>query len=231
MKRLLAFMAAATVAFGDIWMVNPYNFVVTGNYDEGFEGIGIPTNWIDLDSGPGASDWDYTTAPISGAQSLFLPDPSSGAAEVAYDFPEDADEIWAAFKYKVSADPASSTSDIVWFTSSVPADLARLRQATNGTITCLVDATASGTIIDLTPGSVYRFKLRYVKGTGSNEVLEVWIVADGSGSWGTSTSQTNGTSTARAGRLKFNGAATHNSDKTIDNVKVSTADIAITDLD
>lgn len=190
-----------------------------------------PTNWLDLDSGTGASDWHYTTSPIVGTASLFLPDSSSGASEVAYDFPEDTDgDLYLAFKYKVANDPASATSDFLFFTSSVPADLAKLRQQTNGGIISVVDATNSSVIADLTPGTVYRFKIRYNGGTGT-ETMETWIAAESDGAFGSSLVTQTGSSTARAGRVKFSHGNTHNQDKWIDNVKVSTSDIAWSDID
>lgn len=200
---------------------------------QGFEETGLPTEatWIDLDSGTGASNWDYTSAPISGSESLQLPDSSSGASEVAFDFPADTDSnIYAAFKIKFSADTASATSDWVFFTSSVPADLARMRQNTTGQVQMVIDGTATGNLIDMAVGTVYRVKLRYDGGSGT-EQMEVWIASEASGAWGSSLTSQNGTSTARASRIKFVVAATHNRDSFIDNVKVSTSDIAWSDLD
>ena len=197
---------------------------------EGFEGTGAPTNWTDNSTGGLTLNWDYTTAPIAGAQSMFLQDSATSIRLAMFNFPGQADEIWVGWRYKPSADPAGNV--VVMTVGDVPGNaLAFVRTQTNGTVVIVVTSTASATIIDMTPGTVYRFKARWKKGTGANEEFEVWAAADSAGAWGASTSQTNGTSTVQADTVFFQEQAAWNLDQTIDQVLVKTSDITWSELD
>lgn len=193
---------------------------------EGFEGTGAPTNWT---AGGEGVNWDYSAAPIKGAQSAQMLDTAT-TREAIWDFPEAADEVWMAFIFQPSADPAANV-DFVEILDGAGSTMAVLRETTTGTISSKVQASYTGIINDIPAGTSFRIKMRYVKGTGANETLEVWAVDDASVGWGTSASQTNGTDTGQAGQIKFRNPAATNHDQKIDNVLIKTSDIAIGELD
>lgn len=208
-------------------LIDSYRFTATVNSGvEGFEGTGAPTNWT---AGGEGVDWDYSAAPIKGAQSVQLLDTAT-TREAIWDFPEAADEVWMAFIFSPSADPAANV-DFVEILDGAGATMAVLRETTTGTVSSKVQGTYTGVINDMTAGASYRVKLRYVKGTGANETLETWVVIDGSAGWGTSASQTNGTDTGQSGQIKFRNPGATNHNQLIDNVFIKTSDIAITELD
>lgn len=207
-------------------LLNSYRFVVSTAY-EGFEGTGAPTNWSAF-PGSDTPDWDYTAAPLAGAQSLFLQDSVANFRTVIWNF-TDADQIWLAFKFKTSADPAADAA-CFYIQTDADATLATFHIATNGVMAPYVDAVVGNTVIDFTPGTAYRVKVRYVRGTGSNETLEIWAATEASGAWGTSQIQTNGTSTAQPGRALVDTFQTFNFNLTIDNALYKTSDILWSEL-
>lgn len=209
-------------------LINPYRFTTIATTYEGFEGTGAPTNWADSGSGGNTPNWDYTAAPLAGAQSLFLADTAANSRGASHNF-TNADQIWIAWKYKISADPAADAT-LIYISTDADVHLATLHVATNGTLAGYVDAVVGSTVTDLTPGTAYRVKVRYVRGTGSNETLEVWAATEASGAWGTSQTQTNGTSTAQPGKMFFDNFATFNTDLTIDDVLVKASDILWSEL-
>jgi hypothetical protein len=85
-----------------------------------------------------------------------------------------------------------------------------------GNLTGHVDASASSIVRDIAAAATYRIKLRYKKGTGSNEELEVWANFEASGTWGTSQIRTNGTNTTRADSVVLTNTNTGNHDITLD---------------
>jgi hypothetical protein len=199
---------------------------------EGFEGTGAPTGWTD--TGTPSADFDSTSSPLTGSQSLLMTDVVSGGKEVRFDFSQEADEFWVAWKASISALPATGTPDLFYIRDSSGNALASVRVATaTGNINGRVDAASGGTgttVAVMSAGSTWRFKVRYKKGTGVNEEFEVWAVADGSGSWGTGRSQTNGTSTVQGGVYGLFNTSANNLDLKIDNVLIKTSDIAISEI-
>jgi hypothetical protein len=197
---------------------------------EGFEGTGIPNAlWTDLSSS-GTVNWDYSAAPIAGAQSAQMVDVASGQKLFVYDFPQVADEIWCAWRYRESADPAAFQG-VFNIVDSTQSNGATVRVQTNGSVVILVQGTPSAAVIDLTPGADYRIKIRYKRGTLNNEEMEIWAAAEGAGAWGTSVLQNNGTSTTAPDQVYWANPSTSNMDQTIDNVMVSTSDIPWSALD
>jgi hypothetical protein len=203
----------------------------TTELPEGFEGTGVPNAaWSDISTGGQTVNWDYTAAPIAGAQSVQLTDPPSGTKVFLYNFTQDADEIWFAFRYRESADPAG-TVGLVNIIDVGTNGLAVIRIQTNGTLLEMVDAVQGSTVVDLTPGTNYRIKVRYKKGTGANEECQIWAAADSAGAWGTPQQQLNGSSTLRADAIYFQNVPAWNQDQVYDNVIVSTSDIPWSALD
>jgi hypothetical protein len=227
-----------SVAMADTWNMAPGGGVHGGggggtipSVAEGFEGTGAPTFWSDISTGGLTVNWDYTAAPLVGAQSLFLQDSAANNRTALYDFPGQVDEFWVAWRYKPSADPATNVG-IINIIDVATNGLAFIRTQTNGTVVIVVNATQSATLIDMAPGTEYRFKVRWKKATvaANDEELEVWVAANSDGAWGASVSQLNGTSTAQADAVYFQMAAAYNMDQTIDNVLVKLSDIAWSEL-
>jgi hypothetical protein len=202
---------------------------------EGFEGTGIPNAlWTDFSNGGQTVNWDGTTspAPIAGAESLLMVDSVSGTKEAFYNFPGAEDEIWVAFRFKDSADPATFYSIMLIFDAPTNI-LAQIRLQTNGSLNGLVTTTPGTQIIDIVPGTSYRIKCRWKKATvaGNDEEFQVWAGSEATGAWGTPQIQQNGTTTAQADAISFSNPAASNHDTAIDNVMVSTSDIPWSALD
>ena len=238
-KLILAtLLLVAATSFAGTWMMGPgkgSQAAASGlGVFEGFEGTGVPTQptWSDISTGGNTVNWDYTTAPIVGSQSLFIQDPTSNARTALYDFTGQADEIWVALRYRASADPATNAGILNIIDTGTNA-LGIVRTQTNGTIVILVTATQSATIIDVTPGTNYRIKVRWKKasGLGNDEELQIWAAAESAGAWGATVSQTNGASTNQADAVYFQTVSTFNMDQVIDNVLVKTSDITWSELD
>lgn len=209
-------------------LINSYRYASV-SASQGFEGTGAPSLWSDT-SVSNTVDWDYTASPLVGAQSLFLASPASNYRMATYDFPEDADEIWTAWRMKVTQD--AGNQNICFHIYDTGSSIAGGVLTTSGQFWFYVtNYTPSANVIDMAGGTEYRVKVRYVKGTGSNETIEVWAAANGAGSWGTSQILTNGITTTRADSLRFYMGNTTGHNMTIDNVLVKTSDIAISELD
>jgi hypothetical protein len=228
MKALLALAVSSSLAMSNPLVVGGGNAGATSlTTYEGFETTGPPSGlWTDTSSG-NTVNWDYTTSPLAGTQSLFMADSTTGYREITYDFPEDADEIWIAFRVRHSAIPAAN-SIFLTIQDNAGNQLASSRITTGGNLAAAVDTTYGLTAVIIGAGSEWRFKYRYKRGTGANEEFEV---SGGTTSFGTIRSQTNGTSTARAGKLLISEQSNVNADLTIDNVFIRTSDILWSDLD
>jgi hypothetical protein len=228
MKAFLALALSSSLAMANPLVVGGGNAGPTSvTTYEGFETTGAPSGlWTDTSSG-NTVNWDYTASPLAGAQSLFMADSTSGFRQITYDFPEDADEIWIAFRIRHSALP-SANSTYLSITDSAGNALANSRITTGGNVSAAVDTTQGLTAVIISAGSEWRLKYRYKRGTGSNEELSV---VGGTTSFGTIRTQTNGTSTARAGKIIITEQNNVNADLTIDNVFIKTSDITWAELD
>jgi PA14 domain/Chitobiase/beta-hexosaminidase C-terminal domain/Divergent InlB B-repeat domain len=189
-----------------------------------FEGTGIPTLWVDGSTG-NTIDWDYTAAPLVGAQSLFMPDPASGDRWANYNYSEVSDTIYVAFWFRTSALP-SAEFPIFEVLDSGNNALASVRLMTNGNVVIRADAVSSASIITMSTNTTYRIKVRYVRGTGANETIQAWCNTNASGAWSSTQTLSNGTSTLQADRASFYNSPNINVNMTIDNVLVKTTDIA-----
>jgi hypothetical protein len=236
MKILLALLASITLATANpVVVLSGGSGATAATGVEGFEGTGTPSAaWTDVSNGGQTVNWDGTTspAPVAGTQSLLMVDSVTGTKEAYFNFPGSQDEIWVAFRFKDSADPATFYSIMLIF-DAVSNPLAQIRLQTNGSLNGLVTATPGTQIIDIVPGTSYRIKCRWRKatGAGNDEQFEVWAGSEATGGWGTSQIQTNGTTTAQADAISFSNPAASNHDTAIDNVIVSTSDIPWSALD
>jgi hypothetical protein len=146
-----------------------------------FEETGACAGWVDASTNETSTvNWDYSTSPLDGSQSLFLADSTTDDRIAKYDFTEDADEIWIAFRFREWANPAIESQNI-GIEDSAGANLASVMVSTGGNLAFEVTTANSGTVAFLTGGSSYRVKIRYLKGTLNTETMQVWAVAEGLG--------------------------------------------------
>ena len=245
-RLLLSLGAILVVLFcsaGSTWVASPGQAGVHGGgapvspfiIEEGFEGTGTPTNFTQ--SSPGtAANFDYSAAPLTGSQSLYITDPGgSGNANAQVDFTASAaDTMYAAFKWKPTASIASS-SDIAWFQNAAAnVKLGALHwRASDQVLAVTHTGPLSGTITAaITAGNTYWIKMRYIKasGAGNNAQIALWISTDGL-SWSASPIQlTNGPQTDQAVVFKWDIFHSRNFDMVLDSVRIDTDDIAIEDV-
>jgi hypothetical protein len=138
MSRLIALFLCAVFAAGPGLALHVMRgpaaaslYLVTSDFEE----TGIPAAWT-TGSSP---DWDYTSAPLAGAQSLRMAN-SSTSATVAF---SPANEVWSSFLYN-TADVTQSPF-ICEPRSSGGSRIARVRLLTTGAIRIYrADGTSTG---------------------------------------------------------------------------------------
>ncbi len=177
------------------------NLVLIDNVEYLTEANALQAGWSDV----GAPTWAYNTpapAPLQGLYSLrSAANTNSATTPVFYAGPT---EVWIYFKWL----PIALASD---------ADIVDLRDSGNTAIGVTITARTtgalritSGTSTDfngaISAGTVYDVMVRYVLGSGSNAVIEVWL-SSGGAAWGSSYPKSNGTATGIAQRIRFRGAA------------------------
>ena len=237
-NSLLLFLGLSCTAGS--WMASPGQPGVHGGgapvspfiIEEGFEGTGAPTNFTQASPGT-AANFDYSAAPLTGSQSLYITDPGgSGNANVLVDFTASAaDTMYIAFKWKPTASIASS-SDIAWFQNAAAnVKLGALHWRSSDQVLAVTHTgpLSGTTTAAVTAGNTYWIKMRYIKGTGANAQIAMWFSTDGS-AWGSPIQLTNGTQTDQAVVFKWDIFNTRNFDMVVDSVRIDTDDIAITDV-
>ena len=133
--------------------------------NEGFEGTGKPQGWN------GNGNWDSTTSPLAGAQSLRTVN-QVASNEVSLN----TAEAWIKFEFRFSTLPAAG--DLFFSLSNANfEELATLRLMPNGQI--IID-DASGRLYDATtqsiaPGVKYFGWVHYKAGTGSKGTCEFYF--------------------------------------------------------
>ena len=200
--------------------------------EEGFEGAGTPASFTQASPGT-AANFDYSAAPLTGSQSLYLTDPGgSGNASALVDFTAcAADTMYAAFKWKPTTAIASS-SDIIWFqNAAATVKLGALHwRASDQVLAVTHTGPLSGTTTAaIVPGNTYWIKMRYIKGTLNNAQIAMWISTDGS-AWGSPIQLTNGPQTEQPVVFKWDIFHSRNFDMVVDSVRIDTDDIAIGDV-
>lgn len=201
---------------------------------EDFEGTGLPSGWTDSSTG-GTRDFDYTTTVLEGLQSFFYNDPgASGQVDVRAPFTSAADQIYLTMRLQVVSNLPGNGTIVFRLTDSSNNPLSLLKLFTTGPGAVQIQSqggTASASASGHVSTSAWvKIKIKFTKGTGSDATSELWVVASGAGSWGTSVSSTNGTTTAQP--AKANPYFLHSSQTVgiiLDLIKVSTTDIAIAD--
>ena len=152
-------------------ILQPYAFAAGGSgpsflIDEDFEGTGTPSGWGT--TGSGTANFDSTTSPLEGAQSLRL----TGTTNIiSTTLTIQEPELWWKFRYKPASLP-SVTLRIPLIYDSAFNEIAKIILHTTGQL--IVDG---GGIFELTTdslsaGTEYWITGHYKKGSGANAVLE-----------------------------------------------------------
>jgi hypothetical protein len=212
MKRLImaAFLLAQS-ALGTV-LVN-----------ETFEGTGTPSGW----SGTGSADFDYTTSPLAGSQSLRCPASSAGIYNSGGVLSNT--ELWGQILYRIDSMPTSAEI-ILDMRQAFVAFAIDIYLATDGTL--IVNDGASTfvqTVSGMSVGTIYNIWWHYKKGTGANSVIETsWDVAGNprpnSGNKFASSSTAGGTATVDQAGFGWSTGGGTDAVSIIDNVQIADTD-------
>lgn len=180
-----------------------------------FEEAGIPTGWANQ---AGTSDFDYTTAPLSGLQSLY----SNGVSgtKLAYTtFGSDVGTLYGSFMAKYSRLPAGAAFYVQFYASTTQKGYFGIGPAgkfvlTHGT------GTATGTLI-ITPGTLYYVWFEYVAGTGADGVIRVYVSTDGIRPSTPDAQLTNGTASGVINRFYVVTSSSTGGNQIIDDLTLS----------
>lgn len=187
--------------------------------DENCEGTGTPSGWT---NSTGSPNWDYSTAPLAGSQSLYL-SCAAAAHRARVDFTNQT-EIYYYFLLKLT-NGVYPGSELVFAVSAANGSSTFSPTLTLGTTGRLnwSGANPTGT---LTINTMYHVWTHYRQGTGANGVVDVGFSTTGvRPTSGTDYQQsTISNITALAGRLGLGPTVTTLAvDLIFDNIKVSTA--------
>lgn len=139
--------------------------------NEDFEGTGLPSGWV---VSKGTPDFDYTAAPLSGTESLYI-DNDAGGMQVKIPLGAAQSEVQLKFALNIQSYPATANEDIIAFRNSsdqrvasllVSSGVARFR-GYNGT------SVYTGPS-DLVGGTTYYVWLDFVTGTGADSSIELY---------------------------------------------------------
>jgi hypothetical protein len=137
---------------------------------EDFEGTGAPAGWTVV----GSPNFDYATAPapLEGTQSVLF---NNGGLSITRDIPPQS-TLEGFFKFNCSS--LSVAIRMVELHTIAGGNFLRIVAGTTGAIST---ATGTGTTISfgtagqIVPGQTYNVWWRYVAGTGSDGVFQVWL--------------------------------------------------------
>ena len=190
--------------------------------NEGFEGTGLPSGWS---TAIGSPNYDYTTTPLAGAQSLHLP--SGSGTLVAPGSLLNVAECW--FKWRMRVDTLPGTSFAILNTddggfgfnaTSVILHSSGALELANGF------GTPATTVSTMSIATAYDCFGHFNKGSGSNSISEFSFVTAGGSRPNAGNSYitiTNGTITANCQGVEF--IAGDSAVLTIDSVQFSSTDI------
>lgn len=139
--------------------------------NEDFEGTGTPAHWTK----GGTANFDYTTspAPLTGAQSLYIPGPYS-TAYASYDFTVDhPEEIWFKYKFVITAYPTVFVSVLTLVDQSFNTGM-QIVINSSGQLQC-GNVGAQVMTTPIPTNTVAYLWGHYLKGTGSNCHWDVWM--------------------------------------------------------
>lgn len=168
----------------------PYPYLVS----EDFEGAGTPPGWLAV----GGANFDYTTSPIVGAQSLFMT-----TGQQAYTrFSPSRSEAWAFCRVRRAGTPTAVGSSIFNFLSGEVGSFVIVCSVSSHTVVnvwrCSVGTAATNTTISGSENTDLAVWMRYVKGTGANARGEFYFVVGNENRPAATVTITTGTSTTNA---------------------------------
>ncbi len=171
------------VKYGDIMKFNKFSRFKSFDHDspvyllsENFEGSGQPTGWSEPQSA--SMNYDYTTSPLDGTQSLRI-DASSASIGTASPSFTASSEVYGFFKYRTEHANPIATQYIVDIRSSAAALLGRLYISSDklkwydG-----ISGSVSGTFT-INQNTDYYIWWHWKSVSAGSSVLEVWISSTG----------------------------------------------------
>lgn len=180
--------------------------------DENFEGAGTPSGWSITGFSP-----TYSTAPITGLQSLHKPqDWATYTAEKTFTA---QDEVWVYLTAKFGG-----TYNTFYVLNGGATSLASI-YVDDGTYMYFnfEGAVGGNWVAGWSQNTVYHFWIRYVKGTGSNGIVEFYRSTNATKPSSPTFTATYCTSTVQADRVSF--SVSNGMEVWVDDVKVSASSI------
>lgn len=184
--------------------------------NEDCEGTGVPAGWTTVSGSP---NWDYTTVPLAGAQSLYI---ASAAAvnRSRVDF-TDQTEVWIYFLFRLTNGSAPGVTSTIGGLGANGGALNQTLSLTTGTRLSFASfSPATALIADTT----YHVWLHYKQGSGANAAVDIGFSTTGirPTSGGTYASSVADSSTNLAGRF-FLGptVTTAGYDQIWDNIRIA----------
>lgn len=179
---------------------------------EDFEGTGTPGGWTTS----GTVDFDYTTSPISGSQSWY----GATTSDYAYTTYTAAGEVWVRVRFR--PDSLAANYDLLTLRDSSGSTIvARINIRTTGGFRvyqgAAFAATASGLV---TAGQNCYLWLRYVPGTATDGISELYFSTDATRPASPTASVANGDATALPARVRLFGGPS-----VFDSLRVSETEI------
>lgn len=214
MRRFsLASMGGSTATASTVFLVS-----------EDFEGTGAPSGWT-AGSGTPAPNFDYTTVPLDGAQSLYLASASQITATRPADF-TNITEVWFYLMFRATNGTApSAASQYVGLAPNGGGSVITWRiSAGLKLLVGSVTTTATSIVLDTT----YHVWGHYLQGTGANAVVDVGFSTNGvrPTSGGTFAQVTTDPGTVAIGRINLGTTGTSmGMDIIIDKLRVAATQI------
>ena len=170
--------ASAQIPFTGMQFLIPSAFTNSGGtiylVNQNFESVGTPVGWTG-GIAPGDYNFNSTSSPLAGLQSLHLDDTVENA--YAYTSWSDAGvEIWGEFLFRANSFPASFMTFFTLQDTSLNQVL-KLFIFSNGNI-AIEDSTGNiyaTTVANMSLNTVYYVWVHYKSGTGVNSTDEVWF--------------------------------------------------------
>lgn len=169
--------------------------------EEDCESGSTPSGWTDS----GAVEWNYATAPAPLAGSYSFR--ANGSTESTVKSFTAQSEVWAYLVVNITG--LVSSPYAITLRDSSDANLIRVRFMSDGAVRAYNStgsaSTAAGVVAS---GTTYSVWIRYVKGTGSNSISQVWISSTTTKPGSVTVEKTDGSSTTDASKFFINPGVT-----------------------
>jgi hypothetical protein len=197
---------------------------VTGFFNENFEDVsaGYDTNNVNGWTSTGTIDPKSTTTPLAGSQSVLLTGETTPSQITSADFSAKS-TVWGRFIYSASATPSAETAIVALLDSSATARCGF--KISNGRQFRGFHGSATVNTFTGNSNTPYWIWFRYVAGSGSNGVLDIYNSTNSTRPADPTYKITAGTSTQSVVRLKMWAALASTSMK-YDSILLSDDEIA-----